>query len=127
MEEELILEAKTSSKTSIIVKKVFPIILLAIEKNTSKYKKTVGEYITSHHKQLYANAPYTRISFSKEQYDAFWRALNISPNTLAAQMKDCFFWNMNYNPRSAKNPFTAAMVGRLYQQEVVIQKIEYSI
>lgn len=106
-----ILEAnyKSLAKTAVIVNKVYPVVAKAFETNKNAVKKAIGEYITSRYTFLYAVAPYDRLSFGKEDYDKFWRAIKLNEKQIDNLLRDCFFYNINYNPRSAKAPFTAVL------------------
>lgn len=112
MELELFLEADYSKvkKTSIVRTEVYPIIEKQMPNRWSAVKKEIGRFITTHHEELYAPAPYTRLIFNQNDYDAFWNALGIPKKTITNMMKNCFFWDLNFNPRCAKNPFSAAML-----------------
>ena len=78
---ELFLEADYSriKKTSIVYSEVYPIVEKQMKAGKwSAVKREIGRYITSHHEELYAPAPYTRIVFGNTDYEAFWKAFGVS-------------------------------------------------
>ena len=109
---ELLLEADYShvKKTSVVRTEIYPLIAKQMPNRWANIKKEIGTYITENHEQLYAAAPYYRIPFGPKNYEAFYKALGIPEKELEKYMKKCFFYNLNFNPRAAKNPFTAAMI-----------------
>lgn len=111
MEDILILEAnyKNLAKTMVIPQKVYSVVAKAYEANKSAVKKAIGDFITSKYNFLYAIAPYDRIQFDKDCYDKFWKAIKLNEKDIDNIMKECFFYNINYNPRAAKAPFTAVV------------------
>lgn len=111
MEDILILEAnyKSLAKTAIISQKVYAVVAKAYEANKASVRKNIGDFITSKYNFLYATAPYDRIQFDKDDYDKFWKSIKLNEKDIDNIMKECFFYNINYNPRSAKAPFTAVV------------------
>lgn len=96
--------------TSVIVKDIYPIIEQAIKKNQTKYKKNIQNFIDSRSKELYDIAPYTRIYFGQQDIDDFFKAMGVKESTIKQCLTKTYYWNMNFNPRAAKDPFTVAMI-----------------
>ena len=109
---DLLLEADYSKikKTSVIINDVYPVVEKAIAARTSNVKKCISDYITTKYSFLYANAPYDRITFTADDFNNFWKALGIPESQVDNLMKNCFFYNIPYNPRAAKSPFVAAVM-----------------
>lgn len=96
--------------TSVIVNKVYPIIENSLSKNTARYKRNLQSYIEAHSSELYAIAPYTRIYFSQNDIDEYFKSLGIKSSDITRELQNAYFWNMNFNPRAAKDPLTVAQM-----------------
>lgn len=96
--------------TNAIVKDIYPIIESAMSKNTSKYKKNLQVFIERRSKDMYEIAPYTRIPFGQNDIDEFFTAINVKEEQIRQCLTKTYFWNMNFNPAAAKDPFTEAMM-----------------
>lgn len=113
---EVILEAVTPKVTRVIVNKIYPIIEKSMSKNHSMYKKNVQEFIKSRSADLYDTVPIRRIPFGTEDVDSYFKSLKINKNDITNELKNTYYWDMNFNPRAAKDEFTVAqmMVIRYY-------------
>ena len=109
---DLVLEADYSKikKTSVIINDVYPVIEKAIASRTSQVKKCISDFITAKYSSLYDNAPYDRITFTANEFNEFWKAIGIPESQIDNIMKNCFFYNIPYNPRAAKSPFVASVM-----------------
>jgi len=96
--------------TSAIVKNIYPIISSAMQKNTTKYKKNLQQFIEARSKELYEIAPYTRIYFNQDDNDNFFKSIGIKEEEIRRELTKTYFWNMNFNPKAAKDPFTVALM-----------------
>ena len=92
--DNFLLEAKTNRKSSnsksdsVILKKLYPLVEKSLSgSGGSRFKKVVGEFITARHDELYANAPYTRIYFTKDDADQLFKALSIPKSTVEEVIK----------------------------------------
>lgn len=103
-------EAKNpGAKGKEILTKVFPIVDKAYKENKNNIKKCISNYITSRYEPLYAPTPYDRLAFN--DFDNFWKAIKLNEKYIEAQMNNAYFMSIdNFNPRSAKSPFVAAMI-----------------
>lgn len=110
--EEYMLEANYShlAKTAIVSSKIYTQVAKAFPSNKNAVKKCIGDYITSRYNFLYATAPFDRLPFGADDYNKFWKAIKLNPVAMENIMKQCWFYNVPYNPRSAKNPFTAVVL-----------------
>lgn len=101
----------TTKHDKIILQKIYPLLENSLKTNSNKFKKVVQEFIQSRSKELYDIAPYDRIYFGLEDMDAFYKAINISPDVIKNYLKDTYYFNMaNFNPAAAKDEFTIAMI-----------------
>ena len=101
-----------SNRTSIIAKKIYPIIQESFDKKNTitRYKKNIQNFIEARSKELYEIAPYTRIYFTQKDVDNFFRSVGFTENQIRNELKNTYYWNMRFNPQAAKDPFTVAMM-----------------
>lgn len=96
--------------TSVIKNNIYPIISKALDKNKTKYKKNIKEFIEDRSKELYDIAPYTRIPFSQTDIDKFFKSIGVSEREIKQELTKTYYWNMRFNPQAAKDPFTVSMI-----------------
>lgn len=96
--------------TKVAVDKIYPIVEKSLQKNTPAYKKNVQEFIKDRSKDLYDIVPVRRISFGSEDIDSFFKAMKIDKNEITQCLSETYYWNMNFNPRAAKDEFTMTMM-----------------
>ena len=96
--------------TKVAVNKIYPIVEQSLQKNTPAYKKNVQEFIKDRSKDLYDIVPVRRIPFGSEDIDSFFKAMKIDKNEITQCLSETYYWNMNFNPRAAKDEFTMTMM-----------------
>ena len=96
--------------TRVAVNKIYPIVEKSLQKNTQAYKKNVQEFIKDRSKDLYDIVPVRRIPFGSEDIDSFFKAMKIDKNEITQCLSETYYWNMNFNPRAAKDEFTMTMM-----------------
>lgn len=96
--------------TRVAVNKIYPIVEKSLQKNTPAYKKNVQEFIKDRFKDLYDIVPVRRIPFGSEDIDSFFKAMKIDKNEITQCLSETYYWNMNFNPRAAKDEFTMTMM-----------------
>lgn len=96
--------------TSTIVDNIYPMVSASLSKNTTRYKRNLQTFIEVRSKELYATAPYTRIYFGQDDIDDYFKSINIKANDVKQQLTKAYFWNMNFNPQAAKDPFTVTQM-----------------
>lgn len=100
---------QVNPRSSEIINNVYPVVAKHYTQNKSAIKKVIANYISSKYEVMYATTPYDRIAFN--DFDNFWKALNLKESVVDALMSNCFFHNLpSYNPRAAKSPFVATMI-----------------
>ena len=99
-----------SKRTNVIVKKIYPRIEAGLSKNLAKYKRNLKQFIEARSSELYEIAPYTRIYFGQNDIDSFFKAIGVKENDVRQLLTETYYWNMNFNPRAAKDPFTVSMI-----------------
>ena len=92
--------------TTVAVKDIYPIVATAMDKRKAQYKKNIENYIKSRADKLYDTVPISRLPFGAEDVNDYFKALNIRPQEITACLKNTYYWNMNFNPRAAKDEFT---------------------
>lgn len=100
----------TTKVTSAILKGIYPIIAEAIKKNKTKYKKNLEKFMEARADEIHAIAPYTRIYFTQQDSDDFFKSIGVTENQIISHLQNTYFWNMRFNPAAAKDPFTVAMM-----------------
>lgn len=98
--------------TTVIKDKIYPIIKNSLSKsnNVTKYRKVVQKFFEVRSKDIYDIAPFTRIYFSQNDIDNFFNALGIKEEDIKQELTHAYFWNMNFNPKAAKDPYTVSMI-----------------
>ena len=96
--------------TSVVVNNIYPIVSSSLQKNTTRYRTVVQKFFEARSKEIYDNAPYTRIYFGQNDVDDYFGALKLQERDIEIELSKTYFWNMNFNPRAAKNSFTECMM-----------------
>lgn len=96
--------------TTAIVDKVYPVVSNAISKNQASYKKVLQTFFEVRSNDISDIAPFKRIYFSQSDADDFFNALKIKEEDIIEGLRYTYFWDMNFNPRAAKDPFTEAVM-----------------
>lgn len=105
---DILLEASGAKSTNAVKTKVYPMIEKALSSNISKYRKVVSETIEKRQKELFEIAPMNNIIFTEYDNQNFYKALGIDPKDITKGLSEAYFYPMaNFNPRSAKDEFTA--------------------
>lgn len=95
----------------IVLQKIYPLIASSMSKNTNKFKKIVDEFIQSRSKELFDICPCDRIYFGIDDLNAFYKAIDISPEVIKKSLSETYYFNMsNFNPAAAKDEFTIALI-----------------
>lgn len=116
-----------ATMTSSIVTNVYPLVVNSMKTNLNKYKKNVGEFINARSKELYDIAPYTRIYWTGEDDDKFFKNTNISKATVSSHLQKTYYASIaSFNPRCAKDPFTVTqlMIIRYFLKKNMKKELE---
>lgn len=106
----VVTEATTPKVTRVAVNKIYPVIEKSLQRNTSAYKKNVQQFIQKRSGDLYDVVPVRRIPFGAEDIDSFFKAMKINKSDITNLLSETYYWNMNFNPRAAKDEFTMCMM-----------------
>lgn len=110
MEEFGVLLEAAGADTKAVKNKVYPLVEKALNNsaNIGKYRKVVSETIEKRQKELFDIAPMNNIYFTEYDNQNFYKALGIDPKDITEGLSGAYFYPMaNFNPRSAKDEFTA--------------------
>ena len=99
-----------SKSTSVIVDKLYPIIAKALDKNLSKFKDALFDFINYNSNLIYDVAPYDNIYHRQSDIDKLFYSLDISEKIVTDIMSECFYWKIPYNPKAAKEPYVLVMM-----------------
>lgn len=116
-----------ATTTNSIVTNIYPMVVNSMKTNLNKYKKNIGDFINARSKELYDIAPYTRIYWTADDNNSFFKAMNISEQTIAAHIQKTYYANIAaFNPRCAKDPFTCTqlMVIRYFLKKGMKKELE---
>lgn len=116
-----------ATMTSSIVTNVYPLVVNSMKTNLNKYKKNVGEFINVRSKELYDIAPYTRIYWTGEDDEKFFKNTNISKATVSSHLQKTYYASIaSFNPRCAKDPFTVTqlMIIRYFLKKNMKKELE---
>lgn len=98
--------------TRVAVNKIYPVVEASLSKsaNVTAYKKNIENFIKARSTDLYDTVPMRRIPFLQDDIDDFFRAVKIDKNQITDFLTQTYYWNMNFNPRAAKDEFTMTMM-----------------
>lgn len=94
----------------ILSKKLYPLIEKCLEKNDTKFRNNIAKFINDRHDLLFDIAPYDIIYFNQTDVDNLYKSLGITEKEVIDIVSDCFFWNIPYNPKAAKEPYIMVLM-----------------
>lgn len=96
--------------TSVILEELYPLVASKLDTNSKKFKANIGKFINDRHKELNDVAPYDRIFFNKKDVENIFISLNLKEEEVIAILKKAFFWDINYTPKCAKEPYVEVLM-----------------
>lgn len=98
--------------THVAKTEIYPLVELSLNKsaNLTAYKKNIENFIKARSVDLYDTVPIRRIPFLPDDVDDFFKAVKIDKNQITEFLSHTYYWNMNFNPRAAKDEFTMCMM-----------------
>lgn len=96
--------------TRVAVTELYPIVEKAIGSHVPAYKKNIQHFLEVRSEDIYDIVPCKRIPFGTEDADDFFDAIKLDKNQVTECLSHTYYWNMNFNPRAAKDEFTMAMM-----------------
>lgn len=118
--------------TSAIVKGIYPMVEKALNNSTirNRYKKNIADFINVRSKELYDIAPFTRIYWSNDDKDKFFKTMGFSENEVMSHIQKTYYWPIaSFNPRCAKDAFSCAqlMCIRYFLKKNMKKELELSL
>lgn len=95
--------------SNVVVPKLYNFIKPLITKNDSKFRANIAKFINDRHELLFALAPYDRIYFNQSDIDNMFKALGTTEDEVKAIIRDCFFYDIPYNPQCVKEPYVLVL------------------
>lgn len=96
--------------THVAVKELYPLVEKCISSHTPAYKKNIQHFLEVRSEDIYDTVPCKRIPFSTQDADDFFDAIKLNKASVTECLTHTYYWNMNFNPRAAKDEFTMAMM-----------------
>ena len=91
--------------TSIIFNQIYPLVEASLKKNENKFKDCVAKFFNKNHELVFDIGPYDRIYYGEKDKDELFKALGLDENQILTIMRNIFYFDMNYNPQCAKEPY----------------------
>lgn len=123
-------QSKIKDATKAIKNKLYPKIASLMDKNVPKYRKAVSTILSNRSEQLYDIAPFQNMFFLTSDADLFYKAIGITQDEIYSILLETYFMPItNFNPRSAKDEFTAMQmcVIRYFMMKKNAKDLELSI
>ncbi len=96
--------------TTVAVDKIYPLVEKSLSKNTAKYKRNIQQFFEARSKELYDTAPYTRMLFGEKEVNDFFKSIDIKKEEITECLKDTYYWDIPFSPKSAKDEMTMTMM-----------------
>lgn len=97
--------------TKAILTEAYPVIEVALKKNTAKYKKYLSEYINKNSDILYSNIPSKQLYFTQTDCDNYFKSINVDSKVIKNAIAHTYYYEIgNFNPRYAKDETTIALI-----------------
>lgn len=96
-----------TSITSVIDKKIYPIVKTALSKSLTKYKSVMSKFMNNRATGLYDTFPATRMPYGQQDADELYTVFGVKESFLKDMIAQTYYGTMpNFNPRTAKTPVT---------------------
>lgn len=122
--------SKMKDTTKEIRTKLYPMVEKLMDKNIAKYRKAISDIISNRSDQLYDIAPFSNMYFITNDADSIYKAIGITIDQIYNAIVYSYFMPIpNFNPRSAKDEFTAMQmcVIRYLMLKKSVKDLELSI
>lgn len=96
--------------SNVLLKKLYPLVSKCLDKNDNKFRANIAKFMNSRHDLIYDIAPYDRIYFNQTDIDLMFQSLGITEKEVTDIIKECFFWDIPYNPGCAKEPYVEVLM-----------------
>ena len=99
-----------NNDSDILIKKLYKFISDSLDKNDKKFQANIAKFINTHHDKIFDIAPYDIIYFNQTDVDNMYNSLDITEEQVINIIKECFFWEIPYNPQCAKEPYVLVLI-----------------
>lgn len=107
---DILLESASDNK-QIILKQLYPKISAVMDKGITKFKNLIAKFIDARSEAMYEIAPYSRIYFSTDDAQEFFKFLGISEQEILSIISNTYYYPIaKFNPIAAKDAFTVAVL-----------------
>lgn len=96
--------------TEVVVNKLYPIVADCLKKNSRRFLDNIAKFINSRHTEIFAIAPYDRIYFNNTDKENLYNSLGLKEKDVEDILKECFFWDIDYTPQCAKEPYVQVLM-----------------
>ena len=93
----------------VLIKQLYPVVAKSLDSNSSKFMNHINRFMNEKHDQIYDIAPYDRIYYNQRHVDDLFASLKITEQQVVDIIKNCFYWDLNYNPACAKEPYVVVL------------------
>lgn len=95
----------------VILNEIYPMIEKKLIKNENKLKQCVGRFFEKRNKELYDTCPCSRISFTQDDLDDFYKTMEINEKEITEKLSKTYYYSVpKFNPKAAKDEFTIAVL-----------------
>lgn len=104
------LKGTFNDTTSVIFENLYPIVAEKLKSRTPQFRRMIQDFMNRNAKNIQDIAPYYNIYHTASDVDAFFKSIDIPEKKVIEIMKDCFYWDINYNPGAAKEPLVVVCI-----------------
>ena len=101
---------KNSDDSKVFEESLYPLVEKSLKTNANNLVRYIGRFIERRHDEIYAIAPYDRIFYGQSDVDEFFRSINIKEGEVKQIMRNCFFYDIKYNPTCAKEAYIETLL-----------------
>lgn len=105
----IFLEDKMEDST-VLVNQLYKVVADHLSKNDNKFRANIAKFINDRHELLFAIAPYDRIYYNQTDIDLMFNSLDLKEIDVKNIIKNCFFFDIPYNPQCAKEPYVLTLM-----------------
>ena len=111
-----------------ILDELYPLVKEKLDKPSisRKFISNIADFMNHKSSQINAIAPYTNIYYNQTDLNKFFNSIDINEKEVENILKKCFFWNENFRPKCAKEPYVEILMCciRYYLEEDNINSAE---
>ena len=99
------------ANSTVINDKLYTIIASKLSTNSGhrKFMANIATFMNQRSKQINDIAPYTNIYYNATDVNKLFVSLDMAEKEVLDILKECFFWNQDYRPKCAKEPYVEVL------------------